>query len=267
MAWNKPKENGEVLNVDAFFKRVESEEVKMKYLKVGIWGPEGCGKTYFSMTAPEPILIIDTDGGAEGVRTHHFEDKDIRIFFVDPVDYDTGKIDVERALNDVEDAVKAIAKAVKQGGIKTVVLDSGTDIWNWMYTWLEGIAHLTKIGTIPQFEWGKANERWRKIFHTLKWLPVNFILTGQEKVISEKKEEVVKRAAWQKQTRYWVDIKIKVFKKTIEGSNKWQFCGLLEKIRFMQIEQATLCNLSWNKLIDYLKKIGVKVDDSLYAKR
>jgi len=43
-----------------FFKPVQKVELR-RGLKIGIYGEPECGKSYFGMTCPEPVYIIDTE--------------------------------------------------------------------------------------------------------------------------------------------------------------------------------------------------------------
>lgn len=233
------------------FKKAYSKGV----LKVGIYGPPKTGKTFFALTAPEPIAVIDTEFGTWPVIATHFKDKDIRVFEVNVLD-DEGEIDPDQTIRQIEMAVTAIARDTE---IRTVVLDSGTDLWSFMHMWLDRIAKKTSIGTIVRTEWGKANARYRTIVTKLRAIDKHLIFTGHEKpVYTESGQETkLTKPDWQRDTTYWFDVILHTGKKA--QPNGWEFHLTVEDIRFMQIRPHTITMPTWDKLIAWLKSIGITI--------
>ena len=149
MAWNQLKkrlEGQEAPKVDEFFTPLEKIE-HIGGLKVAVYGKPETGKTYFSLTFPEPIYVIDTEFGAKKVARVHFPSKKIYIAEVVHIDPVTDLPDPVKSLENVERAIAAIASASITTG--TIVIDSVTDIWAWIVAWLEQVATSCLLYTSP----------------------------------------------------------------------------------------------------------------------
>ena len=238
-------------------KKIEFKRAYRKEnLKVGIFGLPKTGKTYFSLTAPEPIAVIDTELGTAPVAIQHFPEKDIRIYEVDVLS-GSGDIDPDMAIRNIEMAVRDI---VLDENIKTVVLDSGTDLWSFMHMWLDRVARKTKIGTIVRTEWGMANARYRAIVQKLRAMKKHLIFTGHAKPVytEDGKETNMFKPDWQRDTAYWFDVIVETAKKAT--GKGWEFQLIVRDVRFMQVEPYVITLPTWQKLVEYFKKIGIKIE-------
>ena len=147
MTWNLLKESEK--KYEDFWKSPEYI-VKKSGIKVLVWGPPETGKTHFALTAPEPIHVIDTEFGTYPLLCKEpFKNKDIRVFEAAQLNVESAEIDPVKSIEAVEEAISFL-KDINEG---TVVIDSVTDIWQWLGAWLEVTASVrTASGRPYQFE-------------------------------------------------------------------------------------------------------------------
>jgi len=224
-------------------------------VKVFVWGPYGVGKTHFALSFPEPIYVISTEFGVAQLL-HQFPNKDIRIMectepYTDaPIKAKTGEVDDQPfavdpilSLRKVEKATEAL-KDITKG---TIVLDSGSDIWQWMGAWLEyNYDKATKSGQMMRTEWGKANARYKWILMRLLSRPVHFVLTSRSQNVYDSQGAMTQQEKFkaQAETPYFADIIIHMSKKAIPQIDiatgkvtgmTTQRIGEIEKCRFADI--------------------------------
>ena len=241
---------------EEFFKQSTGAQFVKRGLRVGAWGATETGKTYFAMTFPEPVFIIDTEFGAAPLL-HMFPNKDIRIFECAQLDSITSEPDPLKSLTEVEAALSSL-KDIDHG---TLVIDSGTDIWQWISAWLETVAtKRSESGQPYRFEWGKANSRYRMLLMRILARPqINFVITAQtqEKYDNSGKPTGITEPRWQDKTEYWMDI-IVHFQKLYRGS--WKYISTIEKCRFKRAANLEIEDVSYDKLVNALKeKLGVQI--------
>jgi len=231
-------------------------------LKVGIYGKPETGKTYFALTCPPPVYVIDTEFAAKKVARVHFPEKRIFIAEVTHIDPITDQPDPIRSLENVEKAIAAIASTNIERG--TIVIDTVTDIWQWICAWLEQVAtRRTQSGQPYRFEYGLANERYRQIIVRLLAKPVHVVLTAHESPIyDEKGQEIpgLTQGKWQKQTPHWVDIVLHAQKRFNASLKRWQYVTTIEKCRFKRGLNAQIEDITFQKLVNFLRQnLGVDV--------
>jgi len=235
-----------------------SPEMTTKKLKIGVHGMQKTGKTRFCMSAPGPVYMIITEPGVKPLA-RLFPDKEIYFVEVYEPDY-TGTFEVEptQTLKNIDEAVKLIrTKALENPeNVKTVVVDSVSDIWKWVQEWMKAeVLKIDKTARVKQqWDWGHANNKYQNIIMQLISLPCHVILTGQDReeyvAAGSPSGETVPR--WQKQTPYWVDIVIKVYKQTKKVGGLSYF-GTIEDCRHMgpelqPIAGETMENIDYDKL-------------------
>jgi len=230
-------------------------------LKVGIYGAPETGKTYFALTFPEPIYVIDTEFGAKKVARVHFPEKEIYIAEVVHIDPITDEPDPIKSLEKVEKAIAAIASQNISKG--TIVIDSATDIWAWITAWLEQVAtRRTASGQPFRFEYGLANERYRQLIVRLLAKPVHVVLTAQEQDVydSSGKPTGMKQPRWQKQTPHWVDIVLHTVKRFDPSLKRWRYVAVMEKCRFKRAFNLEIEDVTYEKLRNALRRnLGIDV--------
>jgi len=217
----------------SFFKRASKVRMK-KGLRVGYWGEPGTAKTHNLLTFPKPIFLIDSEFGSYPLLEQPEFAKwlypnvpvdMIHVFEAAVLDEHSAEPDPLLSLEAIESALTALI-SVPFG---TVVLDSGSDIWGFISTWLEDLAvKRTAKGDKYQFEWGKANSRYRLLMMRILSKPLNFVITGQSNDIRGADGKVTggKKPAWQNKTPHWVDLSIECTK---ASDNK--FRGKVTKCR------------------------------------
>lgn len=196
------------------------QAAKERKLKIGIYGDAETGKTYFSLTCPEPIYIIDTERGVTPL-IHHFKNKRIYVFEVFE-ETSSGEYDPVECLHKVQKAVGALS-SVKEG---TVVIDSGSDLWDWCEAYMkEQVAEQAR--KMCQWDWGIANKVYHDILMKCTFLPTVFVITAQPKPIysgpGQPTGEYI--ADWMKRTVFWLDVVIKLEKRVITPAGPVNLTG------------------------------------------
>jgi len=260
MTWNNVKKKEETLEKEEFF-RAGSTLTLDQGLKVLVWGDAGVGKSYFALSAPPPIYVLDTEFGTMPV-VRHFKDKEIYVFEAAILDPDTDEPDAEASLKKIERAL-ATLKDIDKG---TIVLDSGTDIWGWLGAWVEQGAQkkgkMTSIGQPQRLEWSRANTRWRQLILRLMAKPVHFVITAQpQEEYSSKGEAMgIYKPRIQKQTEFMCDIILHIEKEFKKGARKPVYKATLTKCRFQRGLELTFEDVTFDGLCEVLdEKLGVKV--------
>lgn len=206
-------------------------------LKLGVYGKSKTGKTTLSQTAVlirgelSPVYIIDTEGNAKkGSKLLPLEQQE-KIFIAEVIKYikpkpgetnkKVKKIDLISSLDAAYAAMDQIIEVINnteciegQGAPGTIVIDSASDIWIWLGTWLEHGApgaskkvKKTKGGATPRYEWGIANERYQEFIYLLLDSGWHVIMTFRaHDAISKKGEDLgYVLPKWQKNTDFWID--------------------------------------------------------------
>lgn len=256
MAWGKKELS--VPSVDEFF-RVVSELPPVEGLKVGVYGVTGAGKTHFALTAPKPIFVIDTEFGAR-LPAENVGDKDgIYIFEALQLDEETMDVDPIGSLEKVEEALRAVIRYIQENKDQrgTIVLDSASDIWQWLGIWLEeDPGTKKKDDRILRFEWGKANKRYMMMIQKLLRSKWNIVLTGKvQEVFDAEGKPVLGRykARWQKDTEYWLDIVLKADIVYPPGKTKPVRQFTIVKCRAWNLS-GSLTNPTWDDLVTFIEE-------------
>lgn len=269
----------EAVTADSLFIPAK-QALKKRGAKVFVWGSYGVGKTFFSLSFPEPIDVISTEDGVSLVALEKaYENKNIRImectrpFAEAPISKKTGKADEGPGATDPLESLKTIEQAVialkgkKEG---TIVVDSISDIWSWMGTWLEYNADkYTKSGQMMRTEWGKANARYTWIIRKLLSLPVNVVFTSRSANVYDGSGQMTDREKFkaQQETPYHADIIIHLTKNPVPNidptgkvtGTKMQRTGIIEKCRGADLN-LSIQDPTFDKLKEALKdKIAKEV--------
>jgi len=256
MAWNVVEKEPVKMEPKVYF--TPAKEIRIKHgIKVGIAGEPETGKSYFAMTFPEPVYIIDTEFAAAKLAQQHFPDKDIRIFEAKVIDPATDQPDPIKSLDEVEKAIISL-KDVNEG---TIVVDTVTDYWRWIGAFVEKRAtRHTKSGQPFRFEWATGNERYRYFIYRLLSKPVHVVLTSHMRPIytASGEETKAKEPRWMGGTPHWCDVVILTKKEFVGGM--WKYWGTISKCRFMRAYSETIEDITFDKLVKVLKdKLGVKI--------
>lgn len=233
--WGKPST---VSKPKLTFKEMFKPSVELETisgLKIGIAGKAKVGKTHFALTAPLPIIVIDTEGSYK-LNVTYFPRERREQIHVNEVLRFAGKrqkkIDLTESLNAMEDAIDLVTDILiasereldetEDAGVietikelpfdprvvkGTIVIDSATDIWDWLSAWIEDVGSKTSSGSLNRLEWGKPNQRYADFMMMLLRSNWNVIFTYRVKAaVSNKGEDLgYNNPRWQKNTDYWLD--------------------------------------------------------------
>lgn len=192
---------------DIFRPSVELEHVTG--IKLAIWGRAKVGKTHFAMTAPKPIYGIDTEG-SWSLNRKQFSEEDQKQIHVAQVLYESDKkahkVDVVQSLQAAYDAMDVLTDFIAdyQGPVGTIVIDSGSDIWDWLGTWKDE-QNFSEPGRL---QWGHANKRYNEFIMMMlhsKWNVIG-CFRAEAAVSSSGADFGYDKAKWQKKTDYWFDV-------------------------------------------------------------
>lgn len=228
-----------------------------KGLRVGLWGPPGSGKTHCALTFPKPIYVIDSEFGTYPLLEQpEFEkwlepnvpEDMIKVFEAAVLDEHSAEPDPLLSLESCEAALTSLI-AVESG---TVILDSGADLWGFINTWLEDAAvKRSAKGDKYQFEWGKANARYRLLMMRVLSKPLNFVITGQANAIRDSSGKATTgiKPAWQMKTPHWVDLSIRCTR----GADS-KFRGMVTKCRLGDQKIEIINPPTYDNIIKWAKK-------------
>jgi len=239
----------EKLDRGNFFK--PAAEVEKKGIKIGVYGDPETGKTYFACSCPPPVYILDTEYGTAPVL-RHFRKKEIHVYEAAYIDPKTDELDPLESIERVGQALTTLAE-MKEG---TIVIDTGTDIWNWIRAWLEAQSvKKTASGTVYRFEYGRANLKYRNLIMKIIAKPLNFVVTGQTRVVYdvEGRPTNIIEPRWMKQTEHWVDVLIHT-KKIEEKSGRTRYFGIIRKCRWQRAFNLEIEDITYDKLVQALKE-------------
>jgi len=233
-------------------------------LKIAIWGKAKVGKSHFCLTPPGKIFVIDTESAIKTNIKSFPDDVKERVFVADVLKFsglnESGDIDYGQMLGVLEDAITKILGAVKTDGEHniTVVVDSASDLWDWLGIWLSeeapGVSHIGKDkDKVNRLEWGKANKRYARAMLKLIMSGCNIICTYKAKdaVGSDGSDLGFAKPRWQKNSKHLFDL-VGVMEKS--GDKRvLKFTGSDNGGRYGD-KIPDLENPTWTKLLEHLEK-------------
>ncbi len=153
------------------FKKAKAEQA---FLKVGIYGPPGSGKTFTTLLCSEGlatnskrIAFVDTERGTD------FYSQAIKDRAVHPAAFDFDAI-YTRSITDV----LAEVKALDLSQYAVVVIDSITHLWESTKQAYAG--KLTRAGTIPFTAWGSIKKPYKELMTLLLNMPAHVFILGRQ---------------------------------------------------------------------------------------
>lgn len=139
---------------------------KPKRLIVNTMGKEKSGKTNLGLTAPGPIVLFDFDYGLEGVIGKFASDKDIY-----PSEYRINEIAANAFITQFERFKKEFASALKEPEVRSIVVDTGTELWE-----LARMARFGKLTQVMPHNYGPVNAEMRGLIRDAYSSDKNLIL-------------------------------------------------------------------------------------------
>jgi hypothetical protein len=251
-----------------YFKPAAELEIRDS-AKFALYGLEKTGKTHFCRTAKRPMWVIDS----EGSWNWEIDQMKARGESIDGINVSQvlkwankseGKLDLIGSLDALVEAIDLVTTVIAMEGPDapkgTIVIDSMTDLWDWLGIWLDEIPGKMKSGTgdkMSRFEWGKANKRYIDVIYMLLHSNWNVIFTFRAKpIVDDKGGDTGNNVArWQKNTGYYVDSIIEM--SFVAGEFQAQFHkGRLGKFMYGQV----LRNPDWGSVVKFIKeKSGITI--------
>ena len=152
------------------FERATSE-VKPRLI-VSVEGLEKKGKTHFALTAPGPLALLNLDMGDEGVVKKFVDSK-----LIFKQDYRRNRRMEQKDHQKLWEQLKSdFYTALDHPEIRTIILDTATDIWE-----LCRLAVLGRLSQVQPFQYGEANEEFKDLFKEAIGSNKNVILLHQVK--------------------------------------------------------------------------------------
>jgi hypothetical protein len=156
----------------AGFKKAKAEQAA---LKLGMYGPQGSGKTFTALLLAEGlanltgkrIAYVDTERGTD------FYVKDVPERQLHPKAFDMDAM-YTKQITEVLEAVQGL----KSEEHCVVIIDSITHIWNACMNAYSGA--LTKAETIPFQAWGKIKKPYKELMNLLLSSPLHAIICGRQ---------------------------------------------------------------------------------------
>jgi hypothetical protein len=171
-------------------------------LVASISGLEKQGKTHFALTAPDPIAIFNLDIGMEGVANKfRAQGKEIAV-------YDTIIPVADEAEKEWEKLEKAYWAVLKDKWVRTVVLDTATEIWE-----LLRLARFGKLTQVMPYHYGPVNAEYRKLIKAAYDTDKNLILLHKmkPKYVNDKRTAEYERAGFG-DTGFLVQVNAQVYR-------------------------------------------------------
>ena len=242
--WTKVSENKkeDTPSTEVVFEDIDTAS-KKRGLKVLAYGRPGSGKTDFSLSAPGPIYVLDTEMGSSALK-YRYEGKDIKILNLFSLNPEDGYIKTK-------EAVSTLMGLIEQGKVGTVVIDSLTDLWEFSQDYAK--TTIWKIKTTDrlkqQWDWGVINKLYYKLLKPLLLSNINLVFTARaaEEYAAAGQPTGVEKPKTQKDTPHWVDIIVQMQNKRTVGQNN--FVSIVEKSRLKgELTGKVINDLNFDKL-------------------
>jgi hypothetical protein len=185
------------------FSNAKTRKVKPRLI-ISISGPEKCGKTHFSLTAPGPIALFSTDIGEEGVVGKFTDDKEIWVMDIGQPEEDNQA----HAEDEIEIFSKAYLSLLRTNYVRTIVIDTATEIWE-----LLRLARFGRTTQVMPYQYGPVNKEFRELLREPYKNDKNVILLHKmkEEYINDKSTGNIIRSGF-KDTGYLVQINAQVYR-------------------------------------------------------
>lgn len=249
----------------------------LRGLKLGVYADAKVGKTHFALTSPLPIFVIDTEGAAKLIAKNFDDTRQGQIYIdevIQMVGKKKGKFDIVGSLKALEESIDIITDVVMMSerdveeltedekasmliepGVRgTIVIDSATDMWDWLSTWLEleGATKFNKSdGSMNRTEWGKANKKYADFMYMLLRSNWNVVFTFRSRPVVDAKGSDLGTfsARWQKNTKFWLECSFEMIHdgvgtKMIYRGGRFGMVGKIPDVK----------NPDWSGVVDALEK-------------
>lgn len=260
---------GIITHKDQVFKKASTVAMHKTGLKVLIFGETDTMKTGFALSAVKaapPVFDFDTELGAPPLFIHFTKEELDQIDWCDAtfLDPKSDLPDPLVMLQKLESSITAIKEFTdnvtpEKPIAGTVVIDSLTDVWDWIQEWLEGVG-VKKKGTLLRFNWPKARHRIKKLIFRLIAKPVHLICTAHPQVIYVGSEATDRfRPRVEKALPHRFDLVIHAKRFEVPGAPV-QYKAYVTKCRFKKGWRPEFTDITFKKVLDKLQEdLGVQV--------
>jgi len=275
--WIKESKKGGEKEVEE--EQEKKEEPRMKYdvMDILCYGPSNSGKTFFSCTCPEPIIILDTENRAYLTKRYQFPKKDIEVVELLEVKEEfqaknlNQAIDIGGTIDTVTKELIRLTGKAKSGKLRggTVVFDSLSDYWQFCQYW--GKEQLAKAGRLDmhtsalklQTDWSIINgQHYRMIMvlRNLLRLGVNVVSTARFQEIPDYVREKMSTTPTfeseiraQKDAAFWFSTILKFYTQKQKLPDKQEvrlrYLSEIKKLETFDIKESdAIENLDFQKL-------------------
>lgn len=254
--------------IDDYFKPVSHKKVA---LKLAVYSRAKRGKTHVGISSVLYLLkncpgarlfIMDTEGDANVNASTWPQEVQDQIKILDCVawaDKENRRVDLVESLRISQDAMDVLTDYIidkEKKGVEChdiIMIDSCTDIWEWLSMWLETIETRKnkKDGSMMQTEWGIANKKYVDFIRLMLRTNLHVIATFRSHQAYYKSEpQDYDIPKWQKNTDFWFNCIMEVKKM---GNEHWFY---FKGGRFGDLpENEPMVNPTWedikNKVSSY----------------
>lgn len=237
-------------------------DIEGQKLDIGVYGKPKTGKTHFALSAPGPIFFIDTEGGTGPLEHKFADDKDIAIHTIKKVGDDYSQ-DHVKAWEEFQETVNMLLE--NQDKFETVVVDSTTDIWNYVrnYCKVKIWNKSPEERLDQQWDWGEINSRYTNTVQKLLGADFHVIFTARSKQEYAAAGEPTGNydPKWQKRTTHWLNVVVQNQKSWQDGGTTKRLFSTIEHSRFDYDGDKTIMgteieNMEWDDLLTEIKKVA-----------
>ncbi len=278
MEWGNPKEQSkepvkeqkEAFSEEKLFTMLRDTEQR-RYLKILVTGMPKTGKTRFSLSAPDPMVYIDSENGVNPFRDM-VADKEINYCSAYRDNPETKQLDSIRSLAVIDDAIYQSRNHIKP---KTLVLDSMTSHWQWLQDFLRfevvnkkgeftksgkpTVMHTGSIRGVPsdRRDWALATARSLSTVMALMSADSHVILTAQSHYQYDAVGNVLQttKPTCNKNLPFLIDVVIELKKRGSLGKG-YEYYGVIKECRHPVegIQNKEIENPTFDKIFDMVFK-------------
>jgi hypothetical protein len=229
----------------------QKADPKQAYLKIGLYGPQGSGKTFTALLVAEGlakrmgkrVAFIDTERGTDFYAQHVAE----RAVHPEPFDFD---VSYSSSLSDALHDVKGIDLSV----YGVVVIDSISALWDAAIAAYEG--KKTKIDSIPMSAWGKIKKPYKDLVRSLVDMNAHVFILGRQKNIFKNDEHVGVGMRAEGETEYEPHICCRLESMRKPDGTAGGSIMIVEKDRSGVLHGRTIPNANFNTFTPLLQYLG-----------
>ena len=231
----------------------ESGESGMGYIKCGVYGNPGAGKTYTALkigTALGTTALLDVERGAEPFR-RLFKNPDGTPFLVAPI-------------GNLNQAFQALEEAIERK-VEVVIVDQMTFLWEMAQEmYIEGERRkqsktwsmIEDGGNLPMLSWSKIKKPYRRFIRALMDVPVHVFMLGRLSMEYKMEGGELIRVGEKMAAEKWTPYEPTILIKMEYDKRKKVNLALVEKDRFGELNGQVFENPGVEMFDPILKLLG-----------